>query len=88
MGVRPGVVLPGGVKGFFVQYMDDYFKSENREFVKWVFGEFLEEGLKTGSLRLGEVEVMGGLEMLAEGLKRLEAGKVRGSKLVIKPNLQ
>jgi hypothetical protein len=37
MGVRSGVVLPDDVKGYFVQYMDDYFKPKNTEYVKWVF---------------------------------------------------
>lgn len=87
MGVRPGVVLPEGVTGFFVQYMDDYLKMENEEYVKWVFWEYLEEGLASGSLKLGEVEVVGGLGKLGEGLGKLQAGEVRGKKLVIKPNL-
>ena len=34
MGVRSGVVFPDGVRGFFVQYMDDYFKPENTEYIK------------------------------------------------------
>jgi hypothetical protein len=88
MGVRPGVVLPEGVTGFFVQYMDDYFKPENKEFVKWVFWEYLEEGLVGRTLELDDVEVIGGLGKLAEGLGRLEAGEVRGRKLVVKPNLE
>lgn len=88
MGVRPGVVLPEGVTGFFVQYMDDYLKSENVEYTKWVFWEYLEGGLVSGSLKLGAVEVLGGLSKLAEGLRKLEAGEVRDKKLVIKPNLE
>jgi hypothetical protein len=88
MGVRSGVVLPNGVKGFFVQYMDDYLKPENAEFVKWVFWNYLEGGLVTGSLKLGEVEVIGGLGKLAEGLRRLEAREVWGKKLVIQPNVE
>ena len=67
--------------------MDDYFKSENAEYVKWVFWQYLEEGLVKGTLKLGEVEILGGLEKLSEGLRMLEAGEVRGKKLVIKPNL-
>jgi hypothetical protein len=88
MGVRSGVVLPDGVKGRFVQYMDDYLKPDNIEYVKWVFWEYLESGLVKGSLKLGEVEVMGGLGNLAEGLEKLQAGEVKGKKLVIKPNLE
>ena len=88
MGVRSGVVLPDDVKEYFVQYMDDYFKPENTEYVKWVFWEYLEEGLVCGSLELGEVEVIGGLGKLAEGLGRLQAGEVKGKKLVIQPNLE
>ncbi|KAF4633200.1 hypothetical protein G7Y89_g4918 [Cudoniella acicularis] len=37
MGVRAGVILPDGVKEVFVQFMDDYLRLENAEFVKWVF---------------------------------------------------
>jgi hypothetical protein len=88
MGVRSGVVLPDGVKGFFVQYMDDYFKPENAEYVMWVFWEHLEGGLVSGNLKLGEVEVISGLGKLAEGLGRLQAGEVKGKKLVIQPNLE
>jgi hypothetical protein len=88
MGARSGVVLPDGVKGFFVQYMNDYFKSENTEYVKWVFWEHLGGGLVNRSLKLGEVEVIGWLGKLAEGLSRLQAGEVKGKKLVIMPNLE
>ncbi|KFZ25518.1 hypothetical protein V502_00010 [Pseudogymnoascus sp. VKM F-4520 (FW-2644)] len=88
MGVRSGVALPDGVKGLFVQYMDDYLKPENTEYVKWVFWEYLEDGLVKGTLKLGDVEVIGGLEKITEGLGRLEAGEVGGKKLVIKPNLE
>lgn len=88
MGVRSGVVLPDVVKGYFVQYMDHYFKPENTEYVKWVFWEYLEEGLVSGSLKLEEVEVIGGLGMLVEGLGRLQGGEVNGKKLVIQPNLE
>jgi hypothetical protein len=90
MGVRPGVVLPQGVEGVFVQYMDDYLKPENEEFVRWVWGDegFLESGLKEGGLALGEVEGIGGLGMLAEGLRRLEKGETRGRRLVVRPGLE
>ncbi|PMD52739.1 GroES-like protein [Hyaloscypha bicolor E] len=90
MGVRPGVVLPPGVEGVFVQYMDDYLKPENEEFVKWVWGDagFLEWGLREGGLALGEVEGIGGLGMLAEGLRRLEKGEARGRRLVVRPGLE
>ena len=88
MGVRPGVVLPPGVKGFFVQYMDDYLKPENEDYVKWVFWEYLEDGLVGGSLKLGDVEAAGGLGKLQESLDRLQAGEVRGKKLVIQPHLE
>lgn len=79
MGVRPGVVLPDGVEGMFVQYMDDYFKEGNEDFVESVWWEFLEEGLR-GRLKLGDAEVLGGLE-------RLKGGEVRGRKLVVNPSL-
>lgn len=74
MGVRAGIILPDNVKGFFVQYMDDYFKSENEEFVTWVFWEYLEDGLANGSLKLADIEILGGLGTLVEdyGNLRLE----------------
>jgi hypothetical protein len=87
MGLRPGVVLPDGVRGYRVQYMDDYLKPENKEYVKWVFWEYLQEGLVNRTLKLGNVEVVGGLGKLQESLGRLEAGEVRGKKLVITPHL-
>ncbi|KAE9364642.1 GroES-like protein [Stipitochalara longipes BDJ] len=90
MGVREGVSLPKGVEGEFVQYMDDYFSDGEmeREFVAWVWGEngFLEEGLRGGGLKLGDVDVIDGLRGLAEGLRRLEKGEVRGKRLVVVPN--
>ena len=90
MGVRPGVVLPQGVEGVFVQYMDDYLNPENEEFVRWVWGDegFLESGLKEGALALGKVEGIGGLEMLGEGLRRLEKGEAGGRRLVVTPRLE
>jgi hypothetical protein len=87
MGVRPTVVLPTGVEGFFVQYLDDYLKPENADFTRWLFWEFLEEGLVKGRLKLGRVEVIGGLGKLQEGLDRLREGTVSGRKLVIRPYL-
>jgi hypothetical protein len=87
MGVRSGVILPAGVKGVFAQYMDDYLKPENEEYVKWVFWEYLEGGLLDGSLKLGNVEVVGGLRSVGDGLERLQRGEVRGKKLVINPHL-
>jgi hypothetical protein len=87
MGLRPGVVLPDGVRGYRVQYMDDYLKPENKEYVEWVFWEYLQDGLVNRTLKLGNVEVVGGLGKLQESLGRLEAGEVRGKKLVITPHL-
>ncbi|KAH7395539.1 putative alcohol dehydrogenase [Cadophora sp. MPI-SDFR-AT-0126] len=89
MGPRPqaaGVTWPEGVTVQFVQYMDDYLKPENEEFKSWVFGEYIEGGLRDGKLKLGEVEVVGGLGSVGAALERLEAGGVRGRKLVIKAN--
>jgi hypothetical protein len=87
MGVRPGVVLPPTVEGFFVQYMDDYMKAENEDYVKWMFWDYLENSLKSGSLQLGKVEVVGGLEELQRSFDLLQAGKVKGRKLVIAPGV-
>jgi NADPH-dependent curcumin reductase CurA len=87
MGVRPHVVLPEGVEGFFVQYMDDYLKPEFAEFTRWLYWEWQEEGLVNGTLKLGRVEIAGGLGMAGEALGRLERGEVKGKKLVINPHL-
>lgn len=87
MGLRPGVILPPGVSAFFVQYMDDYFKPENESFTKWVFSEYLEGGLKNGTMKLGKVDVVGGLGDLQNELAQLKSGSVKGKKLVINPNL-
>jgi hypothetical protein len=87
MGLLPGVVLPHGVKAVFVQYMDDYLKPENETFTKWLFWEYLEDGLKSGRLQLGKTEVVGGLEQAQAALDRLRAGAVRGKKLVILPHI-
>ena len=40
--------------------------------------EYIEGGLVKGTLKLGEVEVIGGLGKLEEGLGRLQTGKPRG----------
>lgn len=86
MGPRPqpnGVSWPKNVTVEFVQYMDDYLKPENEEFKEWVFGEYIEQGLREGMVKLGEVEVVGGLGSVKGALERLEGGGVRGVKLVV-----
>lgn len=87
MPIPPSVKLAGNVEGKFVQYMDDYLKPENEDYAKWVFWTYLEDSFKNGSLKMGSVEVIGGLNKVGEGLGRLERGEARG-KLVVKPNLQ
>jgi hypothetical protein len=87
MGLRPGAKLPEGVKALFAQYLDDYLKKENREFMRWMFGEFLEEGFRDGRLRLGRTEVVGGLGAVHGALERLRGGGVSGVKLVIMPHV-
>ena len=86
MGPRPqpaGVSWPENVTVEFVQYMDDYLKPENEDFKKWVFGEYIEEGLREETVKLGPVEVIGGLGSVKEALERLESGGVKGVKLVV-----
>ena len=87
MGLLPGVALPVGVSANFVQYMDDYMRPENESFTKWLFWDYLEEGLKNGRLQLGRTEVVGGLGQAQMALDRLQSGTVRGRKLVVKPHL-
>ncbi|PVH76474.1 GroES-like protein [Cadophora sp. DSE1049] len=79
-----GVEWPERVSVEFVQYMDDYFEEMNKEFRDWVFDEYIERGLREGTLKLGEVEVVeGGLGGVGAALGRLEGGGVRGRKLVV-----
>lgn len=87
MPISPSVRLPKNVEGKFVQYADDYLKKENEEYAKWVFWTYLEDGFRDGWLKMGDVEVIGGLEKVGDGLGRLEKGEVRG-KLVIRPNAE
>jgi len=89
MGVRPGVVLPETVSGYFVQYLDDYLKPENAEFVDWVFGDggVIESGLREGWLKTVEADVIGGLGAVQRGLDRLKKGGVSARKLVVRPDL-
>lgn len=87
MGLRPGVVLPPNVSAFFVQYMDDYLKPENEPFTRWVFSEYLEGGLKNSTLKLGKVDIVGGIGSIQTALNQLESGSVKGKKLVINPHL-
>ena len=86
MGVRPGIQLPDGVTGYFVQYLDDYLKKENEEFAEWVFRDAIGMGLQTGELKTLKSEVIGGLGMVQEGLDMLKRGEVSGAKLVILPD--
>ncbi|KAH7370107.1 chaperonin 10-like protein [Rhexocercosporidium sp. MPI-PUGE-AT-0058] len=89
MGPRPtSIPLPDNVRVEFVQYMDDYFKEENEEFKRWVFGDYIERGLENQTLKLGEVQDIGGLGSVGEGLDMLERGVVRGKKLVFRPHLE
>ncbi|RDB31039.1 Dehydrogenase azaJ [Hypsizygus marmoreus] len=86
MGVRPGVVLPPAVEGFFAQYLDDFLKPVHGEFTRWFYWEWLETAIRTGSLRLARVEVLpGGLEAIESGLRKLEKG-VSSLKLIVDPS--
>ena len=88
MGPRPGVKFPPGTGASFVQYLDDYLKEENKKLTEWLFWEFQEEVFRDGRLKLGKVEVVGGLESIQGALDRLKAGKVSGTRLVVKPHLE
>ncbi len=71
-----------------MQYADDYLKPEMEHYARWVFWEFLEEGFRDGKLTMGEVEVIGGLDVLSDGLGRLQRGELRGKKPVVNTNIE
>lgn len=87
LGGRLDVDFPLGVKAVFAQYLDDYFKPENSEYTSWFFWDFLESGFKTKTLKLGNIEVAGGLSKVQACFDALKQGKVSGKKLVILPYL-
>ena len=86
MGVRDGVQLPDGVTGHFIQYIDDYVKTENREFTDWVFRDVIENGFRSGEVREINHLVIGGLDKVQQGLDMLRTGAAGGAKLIVNPD--
>jgi NADPH:quinone reductase-like Zn-dependent oxidoreductase len=87
MGMRTGVKLPAGVRGFFRQFLDDYLDPKNVEFTQWLWWDFLESEFVSGELRLMPVQVIGGLNKVQEAWDLLKEGKVSGQRLAIGPDL-
>ncbi|KAJ9651881.1 hypothetical protein H2201_009252 [Coniosporium apollinis] len=87
MGVRKGVKLPDGVTGFFAQFLDDYLDPKNKEFTQWVWWDYMEDALATGSIKLLPVVALGGLSKVQDAWNLLKEGKVSGRKLVIRSDM-
>lgn len=88
MGVRSGVKLPPGVSGWFVQYLDDFVDPKNRDFVEWVWWDYLEKAVSAGKLKSVPVEVKGGLNETKAAWSALKAGQVSGKRLIIQPDVE
>jgi hypothetical protein len=88
MGVRSGVKLPQGVSGWFVQYLDDFVDPKNRDFVEWVWWDYLEKAVSAGKLKSVLVEVKGGLNKTKAAWNALKAGQVSGKRLIIQPDIE
>lgn len=87
MGLRPGVMLPPGVHGYFAQFLDDYLDPKNKEFTEWLWWEYLENVLQSGKLKFLPVRVVGGLSQVQEAWDNLREGKISGQRQVIVPEL-
>jgi NADPH-dependent curcumin reductase CurA len=88
MGVRSGVKLPPGVSGWFVQYLDDFVDPKNRDFVEWVWWDYLDKAVSAGKLKSLPVEVKGGLNETKAAWSALKAGQVSGKRLIIQPDVE
>jgi hypothetical protein len=86
MGVREGVQLPEGVRGLFAQFTDEYLKPENAEHTKWLWWDYLEHLLSTGSLKYLPHKVVGDLTNVQDAWDLLKEHKVSGERLIIMPN--
>ncbi|KAL6856377.1 GroES-like protein [Trichoderma novae-zelandiae] len=86
MGVRPGVKLPGNVKGHFAQYIDDYLDEAHNEFTEWFWWNFLEEALEKKQLSSLPLTIVGGLDKTAEAWRILKNGENHGTRPVIVPD--
>ncbi|KIW11759.1 hypothetical protein PV08_09031 [Exophiala spinifera] len=84
-GIQPGVELPAGVSGFFHQYLDDFLDPKNKEFVEWVWWDYLEAAFADGRLRSVPLEVKEGLSYTSEAWDLLRHHKVGGKRIIIVP---
>jgi NADPH:quinone reductase-like Zn-dependent oxidoreductase len=87
MGVRAGVILPEGVTGDFMQFLDDYLEPANKDFTAWVWWDFFERIFAQDAVKSVPLEVMGGLSKLPEAWDMLQYGKVGGKRLIVSPDL-
>lgn len=88
MGLRPGVILPSGVRCQFHQFIDDYLDLKNEEFTKWLWWQYLENAVLSKKLVLFPVQVVGGLSGVQAAWDLLKQGKVSGQRLLIAPNVE
>ncbi|RHZ70226.1 hypothetical protein CDV55_108336 [Aspergillus turcosus] len=86
MGVREGVKLPDGVRGFFAQFLDDYLDPKNADFTSWVWWEYLEEVVEKDQIQALPTRIMGGLSKTQEAWDLLRQGKTSAERLIIHPN--
>ncbi|OQV03679.1 hypothetical protein CLAIMM_08695 [Cladophialophora immunda] len=84
-GIQPGVVFPAGVSGFFQQYLDDFLDPQNKDFVEWVWWDYLEAAITDGRLESVPLEVMEGLSHTTEAWDLLRHHKVGGKRIIIVP---
>lgn len=57
------------------QFLDHYVDPKNAYFTRWFFWDYMEYGFSTGELKLGRVDVIGGLDEVQEGLDKMYEGK-------------
>ncbi|KAK4103020.1 hypothetical protein N658DRAFT_505446 [Parathielavia hyrcaniae] len=88
MGLRQGVTLPSGVTGLFAQFLDDYLDPKNSEFTEWLWRDYMENALRSGTLQLIPTRVVGGLCKAQEAWNLLRQGAVSGERLAIVPSLE
>jgi NADPH:quinone reductase-like Zn-dependent oxidoreductase len=84
-GIDPGVEFPPGVSGFFQQYLDDFLDPNKKEFVEWVWWDYLEAAFAEGRFKSVPLEVKQGLAQVTEAWDLLRRHQVGGKRLIIVP---
>lgn len=84
-GIQPGVQFPAGVSGFFQQFLDDYLDPKNKEFVEWMWWDYLEAAFDDGRLKSVPLQVMEGLPQATEAWDLIRREQVGGKRLIVAP---